>query len=295
MPPLSLPARFLRFYLRNDFRGQWRLTSLLSHRIKSLHHVPVEVGNRIVFVDLRLGGSLDLLKGSPWDRAPFEICEQEIMRMLVRPTDTVFDIGANIGLHTLLLADLAHQGKVFAFEPNPELLPCLRLTISRVQNAELIPYALSDKSGTQTLFIPDDDHMMSSFSDWSVGSFSRSAHTVNCETITLDDLLSSGRITKPDFIKCDVEGAEARVFRGATEALNNRDAPIVLFEINSQAARTANNSVDEAVEFLRTLDRPKFTFYKVEGRELVPFRGCDGSCNVVAVPANRLTETISRF
>lgn len=42
--------------------------------------------------------------------------------------------------------------------------------------------------------------------------------------------------------KCDVEGAEVRVFRGAIKALNTRDAPI-LFEINSQAARTANNPV----------------------------------------------------
>lgn len=43
--------------------------------------------------------------------------------------------------------------------------------------------------------------------------------------------------------KCDVEGAEVRVFRGAIKALNTRDAPILLFEINSQAARTANNPV----------------------------------------------------
>src|SRR5947199_3313272 len=42
----------------------------------------------------------------------------DVMASLVRPTDVCLDIGANLGAHTMVLADLASQGNVYAFEPS---------------------------------------------------------------------------------------------------------------------------------------------------------------------------------
>ena len=74
------------------------------------------------------------------------------MRRFVRAGDVVFDIGANLGLHTVLLAGL--RGRAFAFEPNPELLPTLEMTVQELGNTTLCACALSDEDSDCTLFVP---------------------------------------------------------------------------------------------------------------------------------------------
>jgi hypothetical protein len=86
-----------------------------------------------------------------------------------------------------------------------------------------------------------------------------------------------------------------RVFRGATDVLDTPDAPIVLFEMNSQAARTAGAAISEPMVFLQDLRLPCFNFYQVEDKQLIPYRGHDGTFNVLAVPKNRLAEVKSKF
>jgi FkbM family methyltransferase len=58
-----------------------------------------------------------------------------------------------------------------------------------------------------------------------------------CEERRLDDLTTANCIPRPDFIKCDVEGAELKVFQGASKTLDCVDAPIILFEANVHTAR----------------------------------------------------------
>src|SRR5262249_43969836 len=72
------------------------------------------------------------------------------------------------------------------------------------------------------------------------------------------------RLPAPDFIKCDVEGAELLVFRGASQLLNRADAPVLLFEINEQASRSYNFTVQSTTDFLVNLNAPHFHFFRVE-------------------------------
>jgi FkbM family methyltransferase len=284
---LSFIARLLQRYLRTGLRGRTRLTSFFANKLKSLQAVPIEIGDLPpVYMDLRLGDSRRWLKGSPWESSPREVGEQSAMRRIVKRGDVVFDIGANIGLHTVLLSHLVGpEGKVFAFEPNQELLPALGLTVGGMNNAELIPYALSDQSSTSELFVPLD-HSMASLSDWTRGRVEDEARKLKCDLRRMDDLVESGVIPKPDFIKCDVEGGELAVFRGGRDVLNRPDAPIILFEANVHNARGFGLSISAAKDFLESLPLPQYYFLEVgETGELTAVKTLNPvHSNLLAVP-----------
>ena len=63
-----------------------------------------------------------------------------------RSRDVALDIGANIGVHSVLLsALLGPRGRLFIFEPDTELIRGLRRTALGLGNASVLPYALSDR------------------------------------------------------------------------------------------------------------------------------------------------------
>jgi hypothetical protein len=116
---------------------------------------------------------------------------------------------------------------------------------------------------------------------------------VRCEFRRLDDLVAAERLPRPDFIKCDVEGAERRVFEGARTTLDRLDAPCILYEANTLCARGFGDSVSAATEWLSTLRHPGYRFFHVQpGATLVPvppqLHTRDASFNLVAVPASRI-------
>jgi FkbM family methyltransferase len=288
---LPLLPRLIRRYIRANARGSTRGTFLLAHRFKALQAVPITINEtQRVYVDLRDGLSHALLAGSPWKTAPWEIDEQIVMRRLVRPGDVVLDIGAHIGLHTVLLSALVgRSGVVHAFEVNPAKLPALRVTVSRLTNTVLHPFGLADEARRAVLFVPEDQ-TMASLSDWTAGR-GGAVRKTECELKPLDDLVVDGGIAPPDFIKCDVEGAELQVFRGAVRTLDRELAPIVLFEANAQAASGFGAPIEAATDFLRSLRQPNYSIYHLQGNgELTAIEVITDEAehfNLVAMPLAR--------
>lgn len=84
-----------------------------------------------------------------------QLMYQEVQNYLksgvkIKPGDTVFDIGANIGLFTLLLADkFDGQINIYSFEPIPDVYEVLKNNVERLnsQNIKLFPCRLSEKPG----------------------------------------------------------------------------------------------------------------------------------------------------
>ncbi len=192
----------------------------------------------------------------------------------------VFDVGANVGLHTAYLSRLVGpEGKVFAFEPNPALKQGLSRTCKSLGNAHLFSLALSNECGQRPLYVPAD-HTMASLRKW------QPAAEIQCKVSTLDSL----NLPQPSFIKCDVEGAELNVFQGARCILDRPDAPIVLFEVNQHNVAAFGRGVTAAIEFLQGL-RTDYQFFEIaeEDGAMSPL-GKLSCTNVLAIPASITTE-----
>lgn len=136
----------------------------------------------------------------------------EEIDITVKAGETVIDAGAWIGPFS---AYAAHVGAhVFAFEPSQENREFLKVTAQLNSNITIIPYALYD-SRTKL-----------SFSENNVGSKVVDVSTLasaenEIQVITLDEFVKDNNISRIDFIKSDIEGAERNLLRGATYVLKN--------------------------------------------------------------------------
>ncbi|HYP52492.1 MAG TPA: FkbM family methyltransferase, partial [Pyrinomonadaceae bacterium] len=214
--------------------------------------------------------------------------EQEVMRRFVRDGDVAYDIGVHFGFHTALLSRLVGaRGRVCAFEPNEQLFASLGRTVDELPNVTLHRVALSDTDDEATLFVPEDVSM-ASLADWTAAAGGPRA-SLTCRRRRLDDLVERGEAPAPDFVKCDVEGAELSVFRGARRTLDCESAPVILFEVNAKAARAFGQERSEAFDFLANLEAPRYRFYEVgEGGSLRAVERVEADfANVLAVPRGR--------
>jgi FkbM family methyltransferase len=283
---ISLLPTLVRALIRANIRGSTRLTFFLASRFRSLQAVPITVNaTQRFYVDLGDGLSHPLLAGSPWESVPWDVDEQIVMRRFVGPGDMVFDIGAHIGLHTVLLSELVgRSGEVHAFEANPAKIAPLRATAADRGNVVLHPVGVPD------------DQSMASLRDWTEGRVG-AVHEMETKLNRLDGLIDSGVVPRPDFVKCDVEGGELRVFSGATQVLDRADAPIILYEANTLSTRAFGIRLSDATDRLRSMRRAEYSIFHVQGNgTLVRIETFSPNCdhyNLLAVPrqrANRLTS-----
>jgi FkbM family methyltransferase len=160
---------------------------------------------------------------------------QEVLRKRVARGMTFYDVGANIGFFSLAAARLVGPaGRVVAFEADPEIAARLREHAERNGFSWLVveEKAAWSKSGTVCFARCDP----ATSPDRGLGSVVNSSGgaTIAVEGVTLDDC--SERLGLPDFMKCDVEGAEVEVFRGARRLLAEK-RPTIVCEIHGENNR----------------------------------------------------------
>ncbi|WP_082769709.1 FkbM family methyltransferase [Caulobacter sp. CCH9-E1] len=134
----------------------------------------------------------------------------DVLRRLVRPGMSVADVGANIGLLTLVMARAAGpEGKVIAFEP--EATPRANLEKMKHLNGlswvEVRDQAVGEKAGRLTFHVSD---IIGHSSLYALPE-AEEARTVEVEVVRLDDVAPRQRL---DVVKIDVEGAELDVLAG---------------------------------------------------------------------------------
>lgn len=161
---------------------------------------------------------------------------QKIIKEHVRAGDIAYDIGANIGYVSLSLAKrVGVSGRVIAFEPVPRNSACLRrnVQINGLTNIQVLEIAASDKPGKAIMRVTEN------FATASLVWHRKdpSATEVEIEAVSIDELVKSGTISAPRFVKIDVEGAEDKVLRGMRDVLAS--AMPVLFVECSEAGREA--------------------------------------------------------
>jgi FkbM family methyltransferase len=159
---------------------------------------------------------------------------QEIIREYVGTGDTVYDIGANIGYVSLSLAkSVGPSGQVIAFEPVPKNVDSFRESISlnHLTNVLVLEFAASEQSGEAVIRIAEN--LSTASLVWHQNDPSAAQLTIR--TVQIDQLVDSGDLPYPRFVKIDVEGAEGSVLKGMRRMVNA--AKPVLFIECSEAGR----------------------------------------------------------
>lgn len=164
----------------------------------------------------------------------------------LRPGATVVDVGANIGFYALTsAARIGPGGHVFAFEPAGSSCELLRRSAryNAFENIEVFECAVSDVEGIVGFGMDDSNGRIS---HEEVGTA-----PLHVRSVMLDRTLA--HVTRVDVMKIDVEGAEARVLRGA-RGLINRCRPVVFSECCPYGLRLASaTEPDTFLEELRSL------------------------------------------
>lgn len=196
----------------------------------------------------------------------YEPYEFEMMTRLASP-DTVFaDVGANIGLFTVIMgAAVGPQGRVYAFEPEPENFELLIRNLARngISNVVAEQLAVGARSDTLTLHVERG----------SIGTHTLVAglkeDVERRVTVQVTDLDSYFRGAQrwPDILKVDVEGYEPFVFRGAVETLAR--SRYVFFEFIRKDFEQQGFEVAELAAALQ--DFPSIYRINERSRTLDPF------------------------
>lgn len=173
----------------------------------------------------------------------------DVFLRLLEPSDTVIDIGANLGYFGLIagtIVDRDEGGSIHLIEANPNLMPLLFKSLNvtgLVGMATLANLAVSDQAGVLQLHVPD--HLWgSSFLDEADDTFQASIESttaeplsireiVDVEAVTLDEFTAARGIERVDVIKMDIEGHEERAYRGMSRVIDeNRDSLRLLLEFS---------------------------------------------------------------
>lgn len=181
----------------------------------------------------------------------FEYDNLRILWALVRPDSTYFDIGANIGL--MAVPVLQHQPKcrVISFEPSPNVLPYLQRTVKESAYRErwtLVPKAVSAQSGKVTFTLSDQTNSL--FDGIRPTHRVASVKQVEVDMTTVDESWRALGSPPVSMIKCDVEGAELDVLKGAVECLRS-ERPAVLLEWNAVNLAAYGCSSGSLLDFAR--------------------------------------------
>jgi FkbM family methyltransferase len=172
--------------------------------------------------------------------------EWRLLRALVRPGMRVIDVGANVGLYSLLLSRLTGgSGHVVAFEPEPELFAALRANClaNAAGNVTAVNCALGAAPGRAVFY-----RNAFNSGDNRLGGLGWRAEGVEVEVARLDDVHRGGA----DLIKMDVQGYELGVLRGMDRLVAANPGVEVYFEFWPHGLRAAGTDPREVLGHLRS-------------------------------------------
>ncbi len=201
-----------------------------------------------------------------------ESAVQEAMLRHLGRGGVFYDVGANLGFFSLLAAHIVglDEGRVYAFEAAPDNAQAIRVNaaLNAIDNVEVLSVAVSDHAGRGHLQVVDDQ-------SWSklveYGEHPFTERVIEVELVAIDELLRDGRLSAPDVVKIDVEGAELAVLRGMTDTIA-RHHPAIICELH-----------DTHAEFVAFMDACGYRLINLEGT--IPVREAGASAHALALPA----------
>jgi FkbM family methyltransferase len=233
-----------------------------SQNLKDTEIAKIEIqDDKIVFItratDYHPGGCkffVDVVdkRVTPVDTFNFDMYEKddsEMLFKLVKDGDTIFDIGANIGWYSNHLARKFPNSRIYSFEPIPETFNQITANteLNGATNIRLNNLALSSKKEKLEFYYSPTVTGASSSQNITEN---HNMTKLNLEAETIDNFMTVNSITKLDFIKCDVEGAEYFVYQGGYETFKNHK-PIIFTEMLRKWAAKFDYHPNDIIDYFK--------------------------------------------
>ena len=210
---MSLITNTIFFKIYTFFKKRYRSIKRNKIVIKKINGI---------YYELQLNQEID---SNIYYNGYFEKYSTNAILKLVKTGMTVFDIGANVGCHTLPMAQLVGKtGRIVAFEPMEWPLKKLlrNINLNSFDNIRVEKTGLSDSSEIKTINFK---------SSWTIDNSKvvDADEPIAVNFTTLDEYIKNNSINTVDFIKIDVDGYEPKVLSGAIKCLTEYK-PTLLME-----------------------------------------------------------------
>lgn len=185
-----------------------------------------------------------------------EYPEMLFLGKVLKPQSVFLDVGANIGVFTLMAASKIKSGKIYSFEPVASVLSILHNNV-RLNNLEdrvtIVEKVASDQTGYERFV----SHEISEYSHISVD---KSSKTVRIPSIRLDTFCKENKINFIDVVKIDVEGAELKVLKGMEDYLKFGKVGFLIVELNKRNILFEGGS-NQVIDYLTNFG---YRIYKIK-------------------------------
>jgi FkbM family methyltransferase len=176
-----------------------------------------------------------------------------------------YDIGAHIGLYTLLISSIFAHKRIscFAFEPTPSTAEiAMHLRDLNRKSYTIVKKAVSSELGQINFYLSPKAETSNSLNP----NFRPGGESIVVEQTTIDYLVSSG-LPPPNIIKIDVETYEYQVLFGGLNTITNF-RPFIICELLPNAS---SNNIEDSINLLRNLDYKIYSIRKDKSPELIKF------------------------
>ena len=185
----------------------------------------------------------------------------------VKLDDVVMDAGANCGHLSIFFSKLVGpNGKVFAFEPD-------KFNIERINKNRALNQDLDENIVIEDLLLWDKNELIDFYEAGTVGSSAvwlpDNEHCVKKKAVTIDSWVANNNISKLDFIKMDIEGAEIEALDGSVETIKKLKPNFAIASYHIVAGEKTHIKVEQ---FFAALNYP-FKTIRFRGTEIITFAG----------------------
>ncbi len=187
--------------------------------------------------------------------------EIDLLHKIIKPGDSILDIGSNIGFYAKILSSFTGEnGKVYCFEPDSTNFGYLKKNTKGIKNIILFNKAVSDKADVLKVYkskLLNVDHRTYPVNNYDT--------VEEIDSISIDDLLKNQTIDKVNVIKIDIQGYELTAFNGMKNLLSSSQDLKIIAEYWPHGFKRAGTS---AIEFYNFFDALGYHFYLIDDNKL---------------------------
>lgn len=189
----------------------------------------------------------------------FEQRERAFVEAFLAPGMTFWDIGAHLGLYTVIGAKVVRpNGVVLAAEPDPRNRRRLRVNVllNRQWHVEIVPHAIGDRIETAGFC----SCRQGAYSGLKVAKVPAAVRNITVSKTTLDALAGQRNWPDVDFVKMDVEGAERLALEGGVGFFTDWPRPVLMCEFSDRRSIAFGHRCSDVYDWLTARDYRWFAF-----------------------------------